>query len=156
MSHENVIKNNREKRNIHKLFQKGKNKKRSRSEMFRQQEIADARFFKMEEERFDKELEIEQKRRREEMQHQTSMMQMMGNMLSQFSSSIHYGQRPYQCILKTGPYFIAIRAPSRMKKGLQAVEKTLHQEVKNQLTALTILHCKCIYYYESSWQSFQP
>ena len=61
-----------------------------------------------------------------------------------------------QCIMKTGPYFITIRAPSRMKKGLQAVYQTLHQEVKNQLTALTILHCKCIDYYESSWQSFQP
>ena len=61
-----------------------------------------------------------------------------------------------QCIMKTGPYFIAIRAPSRMKKGLQAVEQTLHQEVKNKLTALTILHCKCIDNYESSWQSFQP
>ena len=105
---------------------KGKNKKRSRSEMFlssaleaisRQQELADARFFKMEEERFHKELEIEQKRRREEMQHETSMMQMMGNMLSQFSPSIHYGQRASPVHYENRAIFYSYKSPQPNEEG---------------------------------------
>ena len=104
LSDDNVIKKTlARKETFTSSTKQGKGKKRSRSEMFlssaleaisKQQELADARFFKMEEERFHKELEIEEKRRREEMQHEINMMQMMGNILSQFSSSVHYGQRP--------------------------------------------------------------
>ena len=77
----------------------------------KQQELSDTRFFKMEEERFHIELEIEQKRRREEMQHETSMMQMMGNMLSQFSYSIHYGQRAPPVHYENQAIFYSFESP---------------------------------------------
>ena len=74
-------------------------------------------FFKMEEERFHKELEIEQKNRREEMQLETSMMQMMGNKLSQFSSSIHYGQRAPPVHYENRAIFYSYKSPQPNEEG---------------------------------------
>ena len=56
--------------------------------MNKQQALADERFFKLEEERLKKEYELEEKRRREDKQHEIMMMQMVGNMLSQITAGV--------------------------------------------------------------------
>ena len=78
---------------------KGKSKKRSRNEAFmsnvcsliqKQQQESDERFFKMEEERVHKAMEREEKRRKEEMEHDMRILQMMGNMFMQATSCIGF------------------------------------------------------------------
>lgn len=56
-----------------------------------QQQAADERFFKMEEERQAKEIEREGQRRKEEREHELFMMRMMRNMFMQVASGYIQG-----------------------------------------------------------------
>eukprot|EP00794_Sanderia_malayensis_P001953 gene1953-2222_t len=56
--------------------------------MNKQQAMANDCFFKLEEARLQKEYELEEKRRREDKQHEVMMMQMMGNMFSQITAGV--------------------------------------------------------------------
>ena len=82
-----------------------KSRKRSRNESFlsdacafiqQQQEASDERFFKMEEARLQKEIKLEEKRRRDERQHEVHMMQMIGNMFMQMTSAFSNISPPMQ------------------------------------------------------------
>ena len=82
-------------------LRRGKSRKRTRNEMYlanalemiqKHQEAADERFVKLEAERQKQDLQLEEKRRREERQHEAFMMQMMGNMFMQIASSLTQSQ----------------------------------------------------------------
>ena len=93
----NIIEEKEPKKGMVLSSRKGKSKKRSRSEMQlsnaltmtkEHQKEADERFFKMEEARNREELEIEEKRRREDRAHEIYMMQMMRNMFMEAASAL--------------------------------------------------------------------
>ena len=56
--------------------------------MNKQQALSDDRFFKLEEARLDRELTIEEKRHKDDKDHELIMMQMMGNISSQIAGNI--------------------------------------------------------------------
>ena len=82
-------------------FGRGKRKKRSRDDIFlpttleimqRHQQEADEHFLKMEEARRQQELEVEEKQRREDRQHEIFIMQIMENMFMHVASCLNQAQ----------------------------------------------------------------